>query len=56
MNGTEDIFIKAAQMTDIRPTKDQIKDDVKDIEKSFDKIHSMRITIDNGCLGRRSPR
>lgn len=34
-------FVKTAQMNNICSTKDQIKNDIKDIEESFDKIHSI---------------
>lgn len=34
-------FIETAQMNNIHSAKDQIKNDIKDIEESFDKIHSI---------------
>lgn len=39
-------FIKTAQMNNIRSTKDKIKNDIKDIEESFNKIHSILQRID----------
>ena len=39
-------FIKTAQINNIHSTKDQIKNDIKDIEESFDKIHSILQRID----------
>ena len=39
-------FIETAQMNNIHSTKDQIKNDIKDIEESFDKIHSILQRID----------
>lgn len=39
-------FIKASQMNNIYSTKDKIKNDIKDIEESFDKIHSILKRID----------
>ena len=32
-------FIKTAQTNNIRSTKDKTKNDIKDIEESFNKIH-----------------
>lgn len=39
-------FIKTAQMNNIHSTKEKIKNDIKDIEESFDKIHSILQRID----------
>ena len=39
-------FVKTAQMNNIHSAKDQIKNDIKDIEESFDKIHSILQRID----------
>lgn len=39
-------FTKTAQMNNINSTKGQIKNDIKDIEESFNKIHSILQRID----------
>lgn len=39
-------FVEISQMNNIYSTKDQIKNDIKDIEESFDKIHSILQRID----------
>lgn len=39
-------FIETAQMNNIYSTKDKIKNDIKDIKESFNKIHSILQRID----------